>query len=188
MRRRRDRFNIWWRRESAGGADHLDDTSTGWCCDRQPVRHDPKRCCLLHGRWDHAHSSFAAVPGAFSGGVESHGQGDCCLWRIHHATGQHGREPELLGATFLRGRWSGATSSTSPPVLQLSRIPRSGPTTPATAVLATANWRPTAPGDLPLRHAAQRIPVRMWVRTRERMGFCISWHSSRRPRCTPRRG
>ena len=102
--------------------------------------------------------------------------------------GQHGCQPELLAEHSVRTRWSGATSSTSPPVLQLSLIPRSGPTTPATAVLATTNWRPTAPGDRPLRHAARRVPARMWVRTRERMGFCISWHSSRRPRCTPRRG
>ena len=41
--RRRERGNHWWWRESTGGADHLDDTGTGWCRDRQPVRHDPRR-------------------------------------------------------------------------------------------------------------------------------------------------
>ncbi len=85
--------------------------------------------------------------------------------------------------TFRRGRWSGATSSTSPPV---------APTQPNPAIWTydTGNsgfgnseletycaWGSTTS---PCSTASPSAYVGPYT---ERMGFCISWRSSRRPRC-----
>ena len=86
--------------------------------------------------------------------------------------------------TFLRIRWSGATSS-RPPGRPPSRIRQSGLTTPATAASVTANWKTIARGDRTPLHAAWRIPASSWERTTV---IFILWLNNLRQACTPRHG
>ncbi len=87
-------------------------------------------------------------------------------------------------APNIQSGWSGATSSLTPQAPRRSPIPNSGPTTPATAALATTSWRTTVLGARPPLRAAQRIPAHSWAQT----AICISRHSNPRPGCTHRRG
>ena len=129
-RKRRKRRNRRRRSEYDCRAHDFDHSRTEWCgCDRKPGLDHPRRSYLLHRRWKHAHFIFAAVPGAVSGGVESHSQGDC-----HSREERPARLParrftlNIPSGTLV---WSDEfTNSTA--ALRRSPIPQSGPTTRAT--------------------------------------------------------